>query len=86
MDALAGAAQIIRQRGWWRGPLIGRQDPDCECIAGAVSEADPPHANENLAALKRRLGLPPDQGSLATWNDDPSRTIRDVLEALENAS
>lgn len=35
-----------------------------------------------LALLKLLLGLPLDDGSLADWNDDPRRTLGQVVAAL----
>lgn len=86
MTVFEDAWDLIVKRGWWRGPaeVAGngrdRGIDGCLCIATAVLDAG--GTPGDLAELKRRLGIPLEEGSLAIWNDEPARTLGDVRRAL----
>lgn len=96
-DVFYEAGRIVWERGWWSGPdSEPAADPydnaTCSvsgkvCIATAVVRAASISMQDAaLDHLKLTLGLPLVPGSLATWNDDPSRTVEDVFAALRSAS
>ncbi len=89
------AAEIVRERGWWRGPsnpnplgsTMERGPAGEVCIATAVMDAFPSdQAAEALAHLKAVIGLPDTPGSLGDWNDAPERTLWDVRQALRRCA
>lgn len=91
------AERIVNHCGWWHGPEteVAADPADDEtisrsgrvCIATAVSKAACLSMQDQaLIHLKTVLGLPLEPGSLADWNDDPTRTVQDIIDALRLAA
>ncbi len=85
---LLKAADILREHGWCQGTIRDRQGR--RCAVGAILMADlmvgaafalprSPYAD---LAMRKML---PDQG-VSTWNDEPGRTVEEVIEAMERAA
>lgn len=80
-----------------KGAAVDGQDPDacCWCAIGAINRATPARSFEEFQAamttVERVLELPSERDTwglypLASWNDDPSRTQAEVVQALRQAS
>lgn len=86
-DVLRGAAELIRRGGWVQGVwkrrrLTLRGIRTAYCALGAVREVGLDADVYDL--LDKRLGFYAAAGDLVTaWNDDPTRTLDDVLRALD---
>lgn len=97
---LRSAADVIRKRGWfqgWYGPYREYADGDRKvlrpktcpvCALGAVRvaagyapDSDDGRTEDAEAYLRRSTRTYVD-----TWNDDPTRTVEDVLAAFEKAA
>ncbi|MGW1998533.1 DUF6197 family protein [Embleya sp. NPDC001921] len=96
------AIQIIRINGWHQGGFVDVSAPypfvDCPvCAAGAIRLAVTGHPIQSQGSavledaeqfLADHLGPSPAGAVslIATWNDDPARTVDEVLAALESAA
>jgi len=57
----------------------------CWCVIGAISKITGGRFNERWEACHEALlGRKFIDGTLANWNDDPSRTFEDVVMLLDN--
>lgn len=70
------AAAVIRERGWIQGRV--RDDQGRVCLLGGLSVAGASSAT--FKAVEVAIG---GGRSIASWNDDPDRTVADVLSLLE---
>lgn len=78
------AAELIRRDGWAR--LRYGADGRNFCLVGALSWA---HCGSVTLPLPRAVVLRVQSligEPLTTWNDDPSRTVEDVLAVLDAAA
>lgn len=99
-DVLDGAAAVIRRNGWHQGAFSafssGRKLAERPvCAMGAInivtcgrpdqSGYGEEHTLSSAAysALERHLGI---DHSAGAWNDNPDRTVEEVLAALEGAA
>lgn len=86
---LRAAADYLRTHGWNQGSWGQHDGP--RCIAGALLSASGDRAlTPYLAAMGFNAtaddvlrGTKPDFGP---WNDDPNRTLAEVLDRLESAA
>lgn len=87
--AAAGAAAILRKRGWCQGVFVDHQkrvDLATALSNGAGDVAsDIPEAGRLIGAIAGRLwrlvGCP-----LTGWNDAPGRTADEVISVLERVA
>lgn len=101
-DVLDRAADIIERNGWWRKSYydfgaVGSK-PKCElacCARGAINLAANGRTPDRLSnlgedalhALERYLGISGEHpDSVADWNDEPGRTVEEVIAALRGAA
>ena len=83
-----------RDRGWVKGTEAARGDAMCftAAIDAVIGIGDPAQNGSEAAKLARagRVGAHLrdllNVRNLATWSDDPSRTIDEVLELLSHAA
>lgn len=84
---LRGAADIIRRDGWSQD--TSEQDGRC-CVLRAIGKFQEEHhvAESDIQIAHRKLGsfLGLDGPLLWRWNDEPERTVDDVLTALEGCA
>lgn len=90
-ELLRKAADEIRRRGWhqgWYGSSAA--DPmNCSvCAAGAIVAAELGDPYEMFTAdyHKARGYLWRIVGGVSVWNDDPRRTVEEVLDVFEKAA
>lgn len=78
-EILARAAQIIEERGWRQGEL-GDPDIGPRCVLGAVNNVrcGTPRYAKAIGLIQEQIGT----NRIAEWNDDPSRTLPQVLAML----
>ncbi|MGW0336678.1 DUF6197 family protein [Streptomyces sp. NPDC003011] len=97
-QGLDEAHRILANWGWRPGPCdtrgprsLRRPKPlDHAVWAACTGDADPDapklheagRAYNALLALTEQLELPPTQRALAEWNDEPGRTLDEVLALL----
>jgi hypothetical protein len=83
---LRAAADLIRREGWTQARFFDERT-GCRCIAGALRECtDSTQWMYAVEALARQVGVPPWPTSIYNWNDDPDRTVDEVIAALEAAA
>ena len=82
-EHLNAAADYIEEHGWCQTVL---RDGERVCVIGAIRAV---HKGRSLeprdpvyGLLRERIG--PD--NIVAWNDDPGRTVEDVLAALRGAA
>jgi hypothetical protein len=94
-EILAGAANILEQKGWLQ---CAWEDYDGRCcLLGALAKAGCLQSDEGKKhwcrlkhAVAQEVGVP-DEGpgghydSLIDWNNEPGRTKEEVITALRNA-
>ena len=81
------AASLIRKYGWVQGEYGGTEEGFC--INGALYEAARLLGNPPLIYRRvrlRLLPLLPGAFRISNWQDDPHRTVEDVLTLLEQAA
>ena len=81
-DALRAAKECILEHGWAQG-LRAVVDTERHCMVTAlawVTPEDPVAENLAFQALQRATSHFPND-----WNDDPERTLDEVLEAFDRA-
>ena len=75
------AAQLLEDEDWCQGATQNQQG--ARCMVGAIDYAseweDPAPAYDEL---REELAIP----HLEAWNDEPGRTVEDVLAALRGES
>jgi hypothetical protein len=95
------AIEVLRERGWHQHSLESQMGGGV-CILGAVSIAlnqrtafgdlDYPPCSlvSDLREVIRGAGWEPDKGvdlsAVVAWNDEPQRTVEDVLLVLKHAA
>lgn len=93
---LLRAAQVVRQRGWWRGP-VGFGDHSPVCVIGAIRVAvtgNPGLTSPGISVgvvpayirLAASLDLEHSEGAVVSWNDKMAQGQGHVIEALERAA
>jgi len=97
-EVFSGSKQKIQERGWYQGAING---PDGEvCLIGAIQltmrEAQlpteqqsvllPPIYNTLHTLIANRTGGEERAWAIGEWNDDPARTVDEVLELLDEAA
>lgn len=82
-QVLRDAAELIERDGWCQGDMYSTAG--ARCVMGAIFTTahhalpdDPSLAIDALAPFARSLP----QGKTMEWNDDPDRTVTEVLAAL----
>lgn len=99
-DVLEAAADIIRERGWTQGDdNVAFSQRDATCAALAIDAAARDGLDLDVTADFRTYVLRVDAGKdafashlglayhqIPRWNDDPGRTVEDVLSALKQAA
>jgi hypothetical protein len=92
-EVLRKAADEIRRRGWHQGHYgSDSSDPDscAVCALGAIHAADrddPWEDSSDLSfAAASALSSVLDGEYVDVWNDNPERTVEEVLEAFEEAA
>ena len=99
-EVLRKAADEIRRRGWYQGEFapIEADDDSCPvCAWGAINVAhsgDPRNwyvegapGEESPALQVLAIAATGDAfRSVPSWNDDPERTVEEVLDAFERAA
>lgn len=93
-ELLRKAADEIRRRGWHQGDYGSDPEAAKNCMVcsrgaiNAVATGDP--WVYNIAADKAAKGLYStlrhDALGIVRWNDDPDRTVEEVLEKFEEAA
>lgn len=87
-EVCAKAAELIRQHGWMQGRFGDKRNG--YCLQGALNFAydGRPRGCRVPLEVVDLIGvhLPPSRwGNYVAWNDDPSRTIDEVLAVLDAA-
>lgn len=99
-EILDRAADLIARNGWWQGFYydLGTDLPRRECALctrGAINLAANGRAPDRLSdaaedalrALERHLDISGEYPhSVADWNDNPERTVEQVVAALRGAA
>jgi len=99
-EVLRASAQVLRERGWCQGWYVdgdGSTDVDtggAVCLFGALNlvfygTPFPPEEGDQdprSATLEAALAIVADEGDVAEWNDEPGRTVEEVLAAIETAA
>ena len=85
---LLAKAKVLIEHGWCQGSFaknskgigVSALDPSatCFCLTGAMLRIDRGQFSKTYGRAYRVLGY-----SLATWNDDPGRTQREVIARIE---
>ena len=82
-DIFDGAADLIERHGWCKG--VAKDERGRLCAIGALHDAAMlTHCAFGFMAegqLEEELGR-----SVAEWNDEPVRTVQEVLDALRAAA
>lgn len=75
---LEAVADVIRRDGWIQGKM---HNGNGHCLLGAIDVAypDPLQMVACRSLVLERIG---DYSSITAWNDDPRRTIEEVLSIL----
>lgn len=100
-EILRRAADEIRRRGWYQGEFAPRETvnfDDCPvCAWGAINAVQngdprewyvkdgPAYESVALHVLAATVGGSK-YYSVPSWNDDPERTVEEVLDAFERAA
>ena len=87
-EVLLKAADIIEEKGWYQGNMIG---PKGElCMLGALNVAsDYSLEYFNVRTVVRdhlHISVKDKSFSLSNWNDAPERTKEEVIAALRGAA
>lgn len=88
---ISRAAQILRTGGWCQGDYSNYTTGE-HCIVGALLAASTVEGQDAAYSRAKTLvrlaiGIYPDTGgSIPRWNDEPGRTVDEVLDALERAA
>lgn len=80
------AYQVLEKYGWIQ-KTFGNRDYGF-CLAGAITEAYPKDKDSNKA-FNKLVKLHPRRfadGVVVTWNDNPGRTKKQVVELLKKAN
>ena len=80
MTALKPVASILRKHGWIQGRM---HNSNGYCLLGAIDAAfdNPFQVVAVRSIIRERIG---DYSSISAWNDNPHRTIEQVLAILED--
>lgn len=81
-EQLKAVASVLREKGWCQGST--QNETGQRCLYGAMISSGIKADGMDLIyeRLKRRYGT--DAIGLWLWNDDPDRTVEQVLDLLEN--
>ncbi len=78
-DYAALIGQHLTANGWCQG--TDHNGDGAACLRGAINDVVPAdHRARVWAGITRHVG-----GSLIAWNDEPGRTLEQVMEALSDA-
>lgn len=79
---LRAAADLLRREGWIKGDF---RNKDGRCLAGAINDVCRPQMGASRRAYQALEDVI-DTDFYGDWNDSPSRTLDEVLDALELAA
>lgn len=95
-EVLSRAADLIEPEGawtqenWWDGPTSTPESATCWCAEGAICRVEGRNYSVDVSMrapcsfLARHLGVPPT--GVPAWNNHPSRTQAEVVQALRDAA
>lgn len=91
-EVLLKAADLIENNGWTQNFMARNVEglsvnqlsieASCFCILGAMLNISGNHADDAAKILRDHLNIP----HIAMWNDNPSRTKEEVINALREAA
>lgn len=96
IDILMDAKALLMKRGWFKGGMEAFPDGPCCVLAALEAAAGMTAATFSMKGLRNLpvdiayhtllevTGAKPSQ--LGVWNDDPTRTIQQVFDALDKAA
>lgn len=86
-EVLAGARDVLAERGWTQGTAEAADGSVCLDGALCVASTGSPHRGtvEGDAGASRALSAVAGERGYVAFNDDPERTYEDVMLALKRA-